>query len=80
MASDIISGAVARSTDSSQRFLRVVAASTAGGAAQSTRAAAVPLDANAGQPTTAPTAAPAATESGAQTFPMEDPAPGTPPK
>ena len=71
-ASDIMSGDVTTNDNTAQRFLKAVSSSTGG---NSSTASAPETGAAA-----APAAAPPAPASGAKTFPMADPKPGTEPK
>jgi lipid-binding SYLF domain-containing protein len=77
-ASEILAGGVATTDNTAQRFLAAITAST--GAAAGT--ATPPVASTAGgraPPPPAPTSSPTAS-SAAQTFPMADPQPGSPPK
>jgi lipid-binding SYLF domain-containing protein len=85
-SADIMAGKVTSSDDSARRFLAAVATST--GTQRTASAAGVPPVApapatapvTASAPAPAPAPAPATNSSGAQTFPLADPAPGGEPK
>lgn len=72
MASDIMSGAVTKNSENVRRFLKAITDSTGESAASVTSAVPAPVS--------APAPAPAPTQGGVQTFPMEDPSPGSEPR
>jgi lipid-binding SYLF domain-containing protein len=90
MASDIISGSVTSTDDTSHRFLTAIATSTspaappsAGSSAPATSTAPPSTSSSNGNTGTAVSEAPAAgphAPTGARTFPLEDPKPGAEPK
>ena len=78
MASDIINGTLTRNDEATQRFLGTISKSTAVAAGST---ASPPAGGAEGTAPAAPaTPAPASSSGAAQTYPMEDPAPGEEPK